>query len=174
VMFWNAKTYTASEAMDAGWALQQLAQIRQAAKSMTPAGRPVEQLQTKLKVGFFGWFKEAAETIAMNICLAGLSIANAVISLTQMVVDGIAAVLIKAMELAIKAMGPRFFQILDLGIGGSFDALQGGKVALNFNLDMWLFNLRIKFGFSIQFTILHLITTLFNKAKDMMGSVFRL
>merc|ERR1711998_73370 len=86
VMFWNAKTYSASRVIDAGWALQQLAQIRQAEKRMTPAGRPVEQLQTKLKVGFFGAIKDAAETIAMNLCLAGLAIANAVISLTQMII----------------------------------------------------------------------------------------
>jgi len=109
--------------------------------------------------------KEAALTIAMNLCLAGLTIAQGFLALAKAIVDGIAAVIIYALEALIKMLGPHFFEIMNLMIGGSFDAMQGGKIALDFDIDMWLFNIRIKWGFHVVFTFMDIIKALFGHAK---------
>ena len=65
-------------------------------------------------------------------------------------------------------------QVNNLGIGGSFDLLAGGKTKLNFDIDMWLFNMRLDWGFKVTFTLMDIVKALFNKAKDGMKAVFRL
>lgn len=170
VLFFKARLFSTVEGAAAHWN-KQLMQVRQQMSTQVRSGA-FTGLQTRVRI--FGWVKDAAETAAMELCLAGLSLVNAVLSVVKGVINGIAAVLIKALEAAIKAMGPKFFQILNLGIGGSFDGLAGGKMKLAFDLDMWLFNMRLKFGFKIVFTLADIIKTLFKKATGLMGKVFRL
>jgi hypothetical protein len=177
VLFWNSRNFdTGSQASselvsEAEHWNRKLVQYRQVVSKHSQLQDP-EALQTRVRI--FGWIKDAAETAAMELCLAGLAIANAVLSIVQGVINGIASVLIMAMEAAIKAMGPHFFEIMDLGLGGSFDALAGGKIKFNFNIDMWLFNIRIKWGFKVVFTLIDIIKALFGKATSNMAKVFRL
>jgi len=117
---------------------------------------------------------EIAETIAMNICLLALTLIIAILSAIEAAIAGIAAVLILALEAAMKAMGPHFFQIVELYIAGSFSALGSGKTAMTFRLNMWLFDIHIKFGFSIVFSFVGLIGALFKKAASGLTSLFRL
>jgi len=129
-----------------------------------------------LQVGYlnkvFDAIKDAAEIVLMNLCLAGLSIVQGILSAIQAVFNGIASVLIYALERAIEAMGPHFFKINELMIGGSFDALKGGQVRLQFNIDMYLFKMHIgPWGFDLIFTLGNLIQKLFKKAVANLGKL---
>jgi hypothetical protein len=168
VMFWYADELTSAER-----------------KAMSKAGsKELMQVPTHnqfdlVQVGYMGAvfdaIKDAAEIIAMNLCLAGLSLVQGILTLVQVVFNGLASVLIWALEAAIKALGPHFFKINNLLIGGSFDGMKGGEIALEFGIDMWLAGIRIgPWGFRVVFNIAKIVMTLFNKLKDALGSVFRL
>jgi hypothetical protein len=118
-----------------------------------------------LTMGFFSAVWDAIKLAAMYVCLAALKVVIAVLSVVQAVIDGIASILIKALEIAIKMMGPHFFEIIELYIMGKFDALAMGKVELAFKINMWLFNFHIKWSFQTQFTLGSLISSLFKKSK---------
>jgi len=171
VTLWYAEELTAAQ--------------RQQIETEKKASTALEELQRELvpaniadlmQVGYLDkvWdaIKEAAEIIAMGLCLAGLSIVQGLLDLVKVIFNGIASVLIWALEALIAAMGPHFFQILNLMIGGSFDALKGGEIMLEFEIDMWLFNIRIgPWGFKLIFTIANLIGALFGQAKGGMSGL---
>jgi len=169
VMFWYTKESTPAEIRQQGAASTELAGWE--AHFMKEADLA--------QVGYFNKIadavREAAEWLAMKLCLAGLTVAQGFLKLVKAAIDGIASVLIKLLEAAIKALGPHFFKINDLMIGGSFDGLKGGKTTLEFNIDMWLANVRIgPWGFKTVFTFANIIKKLFGKAKDGLSKVFRL
>jgi hypothetical protein len=116
--------------------------------------------------------KEAAQKLAMSVCLAGLEIGKAIVSIGGAIVSGIANFIIKALEAAIKAMGPKFFEIMNLEISGGFNAMSGGDIAFGFAIDMWLANFRIQWGFRIEFNIGKIIMALFNKLVSAFDSIF--
>jgi len=174
VMFWNANELTPEQRQEeakSGTRSLELSEAR--SLELSEAGSTVQV------GGFFSdvWdaIKDAAEIVLMNICLAALDVVQAALSLVQAVFNGIASVLIYALEAAIKAAGPHFFKINELMIGGSFDGLKGGQVTLEFGIDMWLFGAHIgPWKFEVVFKLANIIATLFGKAKDMLSSVFRL
>jgi hypothetical protein len=126
--------------------------------------------------GFFGdvakAIREAAQRLAMGVCLAGLAIGKFVVAIGGAIIEGLANFLIMALEAAIKAMGPKFFEIMNLEISGGFDILNGGEIAFGFAIDMWLANFRIDWGFKISFNLGKIIMTLFDKLASSLSSIF--
>lgn len=129
-----------------------------------------------MEVAFFGSIaraiKEAFQKAAMWLCLAGLELGKAIVSIGGAIVSGIANFIIAALEAAIRAMGPKFFEIMNLEISGGFDLMAGGDVAFGFAIDMWLANFRIQWGFKIEFNIGKIIMSLFNKLVSALDSIF--
>ena len=116
--------------------------------------------------GFFDWISETAQTVAMEICLGVLAVANAVLDLAKALIGGFLSVLIMALKAMIKAMGPHFFEIMNLGVGGNLDLLSGGTGQFKFDVDMWLLNTRIDYHFQTSFSMLDIIKALFGKIMD--------
>jgi len=111
--------------------------------------------------GLFDAIKEAAQRIAMAICLGALGLVQGLLHLAKGIINGIAAVVIALLQAAIAAMGPHFFKINNLMIEASFDALAGLGFMFGFNIDMWLLGIHIgPWGFRIEFTIASLISKL--------------
>jgi len=133
-------------------------------------------LQHTEVAGFFGdiarAIKEAFQKAAMGLCLLGLEIGKAIVSIGGAIVSGIANFIIAALEAAIRAMGPKFFEIMNLEISGGFDLMAGGDVAFGFAIDMWLANFRITWGFKIEFNIGKIIMSLFKKLVSALDSIF--
>lgn len=133
-------------------------------------------LATMEAKGFFSdaarAIKLAAQRVAMGVCLAGLAIGKFVVSVGGAIVSGLANFVIMALEAAIKAMGPKFFEIMNLEISGGFDAMSGGDIAFGFAIDMWLANNRIQWSFRVQFNIGKIIMSLFKKLSSALSSIF--
>jgi len=154
--------------------LEQYRLAAQTARSHLRRDSAIVTVQTSAQVAFFKAIKEWALKTAMKICLAGLAIGKFVLNVAKVVVDGVAGVIIKALEGALALLGPNFFQIMDLTVMGGVEWLNSVTVKFGFNVDMWLVNVRIKFGFEIQFSLVKLVKKLFSKVKDALGSIFRL
>jgi len=108
--------------------------------------------------GLFAAIKEAAQRIAMGVCLGCLSLVQGLLHLAKGIINGIAAVVIGLLQAAIKMMGPHFFKINNLMFEASFDAFAGLGFKFGFEIDMWLLGLHIgPWGFNIEFTIVSLI-----------------
>lgn len=141
---------------------------REAAKAIILAHLEVQGFFSDIAAAI----KRAAQRLAMAVCLGALELGKVIVSIGGAIISGLANFLIMALEAAIKAMGPRFFEIMNLEISGGFDVMSGGDVAFGFALDMWLANIRIDFSFKIEFNIGKIVMSLFNKLKDSLASIF--
>lgn len=133
-------------------------------------------LATMKAMGFFSdaarAIRLAAQKVAMGLCLAGLAIGKFVVSVGGAIVSGLANFVIMALEAAIKAMGPKFFEIMNLEISGGFDVMSGGDIAFGFAIDMWLANFRITWGFHVEFNLGKIIVSLFKKLASALSDIF--
>jgi hypothetical protein len=139
-------------------------------RGLVPHGKDLAQTGW----GFFNAIKVALEKVAMYVCLAAIDIAQGIVSLVKLVVDGIAAVLIAVLEALLAALGPHFFQIIELIVGGEFNALKG-NLSIWLSINMWLFDIHIgPWGFDLVLSFSGIVHGLFGKAKHSIPKKARL